>query len=184
MCDYSLMGVPNRLAREGEELLVCRFKTGSLGLTPASPAWNLPQTNRTVGRARRLLKVFGAELAALVTEPIAACIPPGARLVLRDIPKYIQDGCRVGPIEEVTFTQLAATPYEYRDAVRFHKGQEVLLQDLEAGQRVRVLQLSLEEEKSPHSETVEVFVPEHMPLDFVVPRSFVGNHSRRESRHE
>src|SRR5205823_1117308 len=36
MCDYSLMGVPNRLAQEGEELRVHRFPTGTLGL--ASPA--------------------------------------------------------------------------------------------------------------------------------------------------
>ena len=36
MCDYSLMAVPNRLAREGEELVVHRFPTGSLGL--AAPA--------------------------------------------------------------------------------------------------------------------------------------------------
>ena len=35
MCDYSLMAVPNRLAREGEELVAHRFPTGSLGL--ASP---------------------------------------------------------------------------------------------------------------------------------------------------
>jgi hypothetical protein len=36
MCDYALMGVPNRLATEGEDLLVHRFRTRSIGLT-ASP---------------------------------------------------------------------------------------------------------------------------------------------------
>ena len=35
MCDYSLMNVPNRLAREQEDLVAHRFPTGSLGL--ASP---------------------------------------------------------------------------------------------------------------------------------------------------
>jgi hypothetical protein len=30
MCDYSLMAVPNRLAREGENLVVHRFPTSSL----------------------------------------------------------------------------------------------------------------------------------------------------------
>jgi hypothetical protein len=35
MCDYSLAGVPNRLAVEGEELQVHRFPTGALGLTSA-----------------------------------------------------------------------------------------------------------------------------------------------------
>ena len=33
MCDYSLAGVPNRLAMEGEELVVHRFPTGAPGLT-------------------------------------------------------------------------------------------------------------------------------------------------------
>jgi hypothetical protein len=32
MCDYSLAGVPNRLAVEGEQLVVHRFPTGSVGL--------------------------------------------------------------------------------------------------------------------------------------------------------
>ena len=31
MCDYSLAGIPNRLAVEGEELMVFRFSTGALG---------------------------------------------------------------------------------------------------------------------------------------------------------
>jgi hypothetical protein len=33
MCDYSLHGIPNRLAEEGEVLVVHRFFTGSKGLT-------------------------------------------------------------------------------------------------------------------------------------------------------
>ena len=32
MCDYSLCGIPNRLAVEGEALVVHRFLTGSMGL--------------------------------------------------------------------------------------------------------------------------------------------------------
>ena len=36
MCDYSLHGLPNRLAEEGEELVAHRFITGAIGLT--SPA--------------------------------------------------------------------------------------------------------------------------------------------------
>ena len=32
MCDYSLAGVRNRLAVEGEQLVVQRFSTGALGL--------------------------------------------------------------------------------------------------------------------------------------------------------
>jgi hypothetical protein len=48
MCDYSLCGIPNRLAIEGEELVVHRFRTGSLGL--ASPA-DLQMRERLRGAA-------------------------------------------------------------------------------------------------------------------------------------
>jgi hypothetical protein len=34
MCDYSLHGLPNRLAVEGEGLVTYRFPTGSGGLAP------------------------------------------------------------------------------------------------------------------------------------------------------
>ncbi len=33
MCDYSLAHYPNRLAEEGDQLLTCRFSSGTLGLT-------------------------------------------------------------------------------------------------------------------------------------------------------
>jgi hypothetical protein len=33
MCDYSLHNTPNRLANEGERLVVYRFQTGTIGLT-------------------------------------------------------------------------------------------------------------------------------------------------------
>jgi hypothetical protein len=32
MCDYSLLHFPNRLAVNGEELIVHRFSSGSIGL--------------------------------------------------------------------------------------------------------------------------------------------------------
>jgi hypothetical protein len=40
MCDYSLAHFPNRLAVEGEQLIVHRFDTLSIGLAPADPAEN------------------------------------------------------------------------------------------------------------------------------------------------
>src|SRR6185312_15797706 len=76
----------------------------------------------------------------------AVCIPPGARLRLEDIPARIQTEFSVGPVEEVTFTQLTAAPHSYRDAVRFVNGRELRLQELREGQRVQVLDLSLAHE--------------------------------------
>lgn len=142
MCDYSLMGVPNRLAREGEDLVVHTFPTGTRGLTPdrsGSPP-SVPRRPKLL--ASILEKLFGM----LDEEEVAVCIPPGARLLLRDIPERVRNSEGVGTAEEVVFTQLSATAHEYRDAVRFANGREVLIQRLRRGQRVRVLQLALADE--------------------------------------
>ncbi len=121
MCDYSLAGMPSRLAVEGEHLVVHRFPTGSLGLASPCPSlsqwWPAKQTP-------------------------AVCVPPGARLLLRDVPEDLQRQFGVGATEEVTFVQLSATTYQFRDAVRFNNGREILLQRLQCGQEVEVLCLS------------------------------------------
>jgi hypothetical protein len=41
-----------------------------------------------------------------------------------------------------SFVQLSAEAFQYRDAVRFNNGREVLLQGLTCGQRVEVLRLA------------------------------------------
>jgi len=117
MCDYSLARIPNRLAVEGEQLVVHRFSTGSLGL--ASPC----------------LQPFSKETHAV-------CIPPGARLRLQDIPEALQLRLGLNATEEVTFVQLSAEAYQYRDAVRFQNGREILLQKLDCSQQVEVLSLT------------------------------------------
>ena len=48
MCDYSLMGVPNRLAREAEKLTVHRFPTGTLGLASPTDLLSLPKRARSL----------------------------------------------------------------------------------------------------------------------------------------
>ena len=128
MCDYSLAGIPNRLAVECEELMVHRFATGALGLTS-------PETGRGL--------LWSKQTPAI-------CVPPGARLLLHDIPKDLQQQFDVQATEEVTFVQLSAEAYEYRDAVRFGNGREVLLQWLRCGQHVEVL--SLRSGESPEEE--------------------------------
>ena len=142
MCDYSLMAVPNRLAREGEELVAYRFPTGSLGL--ADPA----DLERITKPAKPELKSFWAHVRDFFnpprTEPVCAvCIPPGARLRLHDIPPRLQQEACVGSVEDVTFTQITAAVNAYRDAVRFANGREIRLQELREGQRVTVVDLSM-----------------------------------------
>src|SRR5688572_20484504 len=97
MCDYSLHGIQNRLAVEGERLLVHRFRTGSIGLAAQA---DLPQNTPEQGFWRRCMVGRPQELEC------AVCIPPGARLLLRDIPERIQREIGVNAEEEVVFTQL------------------------------------------------------------------------------
>jgi hypothetical protein len=144
MCDYSLMNVPNRLAREGEELVAHRFAGGSMGLASYSDLH--PKLDPVAPSQRTFWSMVKEFLHPPVTNPVpAVCIPPGARLALRNIPEQMQGELGVGPAEEVVFTQITAASHTYRDAVRFSKGQEVLLQRLKEGQRVRVLALGPED---------------------------------------
>lgn len=145
MCDYSLMAVPNRLAREGEELVAHRFPTGSLGL--ASPDDIKRVADPPVPAQRSFWCAVKNFFNPPKTEPVpAVCIPPGARLRLQDIPARLQHDVGAGPVEDVTFTQITAAVNSYRDAVRFPNGREVRLQELREGQRVTVLDLSAAEE--------------------------------------
>jgi hypothetical protein len=125
MCDYSLAHFPNRLAVEGEQLVVHRFPTAARGLISVRPS----------------LKHF----LFPGTCP-AVCVPPGASLLLRDIPEYVQRLLGVGAVEQVIFVEQSAAAFTYRDAVRFANGRQILLQDLRCGQRVEVLSLSSTED--------------------------------------
>src|SRR5690349_21440869 len=103
MCDYSLMAVPNRLAREGEDLVAHRFPTGPLGL--ASPADVKRVGDPPKPQRRNLWPAVKDFSNPPRVEPVCAvCIPPGARLLLQDIPPRLQHELGVGPCEEVTFT--------------------------------------------------------------------------------
>jgi len=142
MCDYSLMSFPNRLARAGEELVAHRFAFGAIGFaSPAElPADQSPLTVRLRNAWTDLWRTGGTRKSQSV---VAVCIPPGARLLVSDIPQSLQVEIGIRGTEEVTFTELTASPFEYRDAIRFRNGREILLQRLKEGQRVRVLSFSL-----------------------------------------
>ena len=138
MCDYSLAALQTRLAVEGEELIVCHFPSGSKGL--ASPA--------ELERCKPELLGWRSWFNPRQT-PCAVCIPPGAQLLLLDIPKRLQHPFGVGPSERVTFIQTHATEGRHRDGIRFRNNQEILLQHLAEGQRVVVLSLACAEDRLP-----------------------------------
>ncbi len=152
MCDYSLHAVPNRLAVEGEELVTHRFPTSSIGL--ASPV-DLEQANRRA-EARLSGASWWERLKAWLNPPplraekvCAVCIPPGARLKMHGIPDDLQKELNIGPTEDMTFVELSASAYRYRDGVRFSNGREILLQYLDEGLHVDVLSLAGTESSEP-----------------------------------
>jgi hypothetical protein len=147
MCDYSLMAIPNRLAVSGEELIVHRFGAGSVGLASAVELRKIQECRKA--QCHGLWPTVKAFFIPSQTRSIpAVCIPPGARLLIRDIPAKLQQECGFQDgVKEAVFTQVTAVVNTFRDAVRFQNGVEVLLQRFEEGQRVRVLDLSLAEEQ-------------------------------------
>jgi hypothetical protein len=154
MCDYSLAGIPNRLAVEGEQLVVYRFCTGALGLASTS---DVPAKTGPPPRAPRTL---WSVLPHPLTRPkmkavTAVCIPPGARLRLQDIPQDVQVRLGLGATEEVTFVQQSADAYQYRDAVRFQNGRAILLQRLHSGQYVEVLSLASGDSQEEERRSIE-----------------------------
>jgi hypothetical protein len=140
MCDYSLGGLPNRLAAEGDELIVHRFPTHSIGLAPAVDV----QTKITISRHDQSLwqrmKGFFA-LPSFCPSIQAVCVPPGASLILKNIPFDLQCKWRVREEENVLFMQTSAEINTYRDAICFLSGRQVPLQHLHEGIRVKVVSL-------------------------------------------
>jgi hypothetical protein len=146
MCDYSLMAIPNRLAVSGDELVVHRFEAGAVGLASAFDLRRRQECRKAQSQG------FWATLKDLfipsndLSIP-AVCIPPGARLLVQDIPANLQRECGFLEEAEAVFTQVTAAVNAFRDAVRFQNGVELLLQRLAEGQRVRVLDLSSAEDQ-------------------------------------
>jgi hypothetical protein len=151
MCDYSLGGLPNRLAVEGEELIVHKFPTHSIGL--ASPADLKPKISEALvtdkGFWQRIKNFFTPETTS--PNAPAVCVPPGACLILKGIPLDLQQKWSIGEEEGVLFSQISAEANAYRDAFCFRDGRLVLLQHVNEGIRVKVVSLGgdLVDEREP-----------------------------------
>jgi hypothetical protein len=141
MCDYSLHGIENRLAVEGEILVVHRFYTGSKGLT--SPQYLKP-FEQSKGWIAALKRMFAAR-----NRVCAVCIPDGAQLMVHGISPALQQAHVLAATEAVVFRQLSANAGIYRDAVEFRNGAKLSLQELVEGQQIQVLALSSEKTNVP-----------------------------------
>jgi hypothetical protein len=152
MCDYSLMTFPNRLALEGEQLVVHQFPGGTKGL--ASPS-DLRPAPIPFPVQRKGFWSFLPSLRKPIAPPSrkgipAVCIPPGAQLLVWDLPQNMQIEIKARAIEEVVFTQITAMAGSHRDALLFANGRTVLIQQLQEGQRILVLGLSRAEVPAPN----------------------------------
>lgn len=151
MCDYSLHGLKNRLAVEGERLFVHRFHTGSKGLASAADLRSLEKPLEASAGIFARWKYWIESLGRPSSEELmktlpAVCVPPGSRLYVEGIPPYLQEEYKTGEAEEVVFTQISANAFEYRDAFRFENGRQVLIQRFDEQTTVEVLSLRLVEE--------------------------------------
>jgi hypothetical protein len=138
MCDYSLCGLPNRLAVEGESLEVFKFSTGSMGLV--SPCELRREKPGMAGKS------FWGRVNDFFRSPFqsetAVCIPPGADLILRGIPAHLQERYGIEAEEGVKFVHTSLAVNTHRDAIQFRNGRIAGLQDLPTGLQVEVLSLA------------------------------------------
>ena len=146
MCDYSLEGFPNRLAVRGERLITHRFRSGSIGMVSPSDiaAAMLPKEEPESRGWWAAVKCWLSPQTELDIIP-AVCIPPGARLRMSRVPNQMQRSQALNPSEDVTFVQLSADAYRYRDAIRFDNGCKVVLQTLGEGVPFEVVSLDIAE---------------------------------------
>lgn len=142
MCDYSLCGLPNRLAVEGETLQAFRFPSGSMGLVSAHELHGESAAQARQMNLRLALKNFIRNLSRPGRRPMVVCVPPGAELIFRDIPPSLRQLHGVAAEECVRFTQTSFAVSAYRDAIQFRNGVTVGLQELPEGLRAEVLSLN------------------------------------------
>ena len=151
MCDYSLYAIPNRLARDGEEVVLHRFGTGSIGFASPEEVKRLEQEQNTGWKG--LWAGVKAMLAPRKCSGVAAvCMPPGTRLMITEIPNAAQNKVCFKSLDVVVFTEISSQSYSYRDALLLPNGTCVLLQELPEGTQAVVLATALETFEIPREE--------------------------------
>jgi len=142
MCNYSPHFIRNRLAEEGEDLVLHRFDTGSFGFASAADLRECEAKNEKASSS-----IWGVMKDWLLLPRHSArvptiCVPPGAQLLLRDIPAKVQASLYIHASEVAVFTELHARKYRFRDALLLPNATRVLLQDLPEGLHAVVLSMS------------------------------------------
>ena len=139
MCDWSLHAEITRLGVEGETLITHRFSCGTVGLASLADR----QAHADWSAKKSLGDCSFTDKAPVVC---AVCIPPGARLSLPVIPRWVQERFAVQPDETATFEQLGPEVETHRDGVRFSNRQFALVHELGPGIMVQVVSLEVADE--------------------------------------
>ena len=118
MCDYSLTGIPNRLATAGEDLTTHLFQTVTVGMVSVLDKAKLNCFEAKRPRAKGIWAAISEWLAGPeVSAPLCAvCIAPGTGLVMSRMPEAVRRQFGLRAVEEVTFTKLTAEAFRHRDA--------------------------------------------------------------------
>lgn len=143
MCDYSLYAIPNRLAEDGEQVVLHRFGSGTIGFASVNDV--PPKVAECLTRWQSLCAGVKALLLprSCPTVP-AVCMPPASRLMVTNVPADVQRFHRIHSGDAVVTTEITSQSYSYRDALLLHNGRCVLLQDLPEGIEAVVLSTALE----------------------------------------
>jgi len=142
MCDRSPCSIRNRLAEEGEDLVLYKFETGSFDFASAADLRECEaKSEKDSSSIWAVMKdwLFLPRHSARVP---AICVPPGAQLLLRDIPANVQASLCIRLSEIAIFTELHARSYHFRDVLLLPNATRVLLQDLPEGLHAVVLSMS------------------------------------------
>lgn len=149
MCDYSLFQFPNRLARDGEELIAYQFSSGCLGFVSAAEFGRTKLNPGSAWFERNWPGLKSWFLPRLKSRETAVCIAPGSCLRLSPVAVRLRERYGLGCTEQAVFMQKGAEEFTYRDALRFESGLELSLQSLIPGQRVHVTFTPAREQDSP-----------------------------------
>lgn len=67
---------------------------------------------------------------------------------MSEVPERLRTWFALREVEEVTFVQLSADAFQYRDAIQFYNGYQMSIQNLREGLPFQVLRLDVDE-RSP-----------------------------------
>ncbi|HWE52621.1 MAG TPA: hypothetical protein VG273_22705 [Bryobacteraceae bacterium] len=147
MFDLSARRTLDRLAVQGEEVVVHKFRNRNARLVPG-PEFDDWRARRRGGFWQWLMDLFSSGDEALTV----VHIPPGTWVRLVGIPEVLRG--RAGKCQEAIFMQLLGPGGECRDALSLAYGN-ALLQFVPHGQRLKILWLSSAQDTTPEMDEFE-----------------------------